>query len=84
MRIAPIAGIIVVAWLLVVAETYVFFDVILTFAPPIHEIGALTALALLKVALTLGLGVLWFVMILFLTQLYTKSKLRDQTPRASS
>ncbi len=84
MRIAPIAAIVVVAWLLIIAETYIFFNVILAYAPPIHQIGALTALALLKVVLTLGLGALWFVVIQYLAGIYTKSKLRDPTPTASS
>jgi hypothetical protein len=73
-----------IALLLVIAETYVFFNVILDFAPPIHEIGALTALSLLKVTLTLGLGVFWLLVVVFLTELYTRSKVRHRTPTVSS
>ena len=84
MRILPIAGIVAVAWLLIIAEVYLFFNVILAFAPPIHELGSLTLLALLKVGATLGLGVLWFVVMSTLAELYTSSKLRSRTPTSSS
>lgn len=84
MRLLPIAGIIAVAWLLIIGEVYLFFNVILPFAPPIHELGSLTLLALLKVASTLGLGALWFVVMSTLAELYTSSKLRSRTPRPSS
>ncbi len=84
MRIVPIVGIMAVAWFLIIAETYVFFDVILTYTPPIHELGSFTALAVLKVAATLGLGILWFVVMLVLTQVYVRSRLRRRTPTVSS
>ena len=84
MRLLPIAGIIAVAWLLIIGEVYLFFNVILAFAPPIHEVGSLTLLALLKVASTLGLGALWFVVMSTLAELYTSSKLRSRSPRPSS
>jgi hypothetical protein len=77
-------GIIVAAWLLILGEVYVFFEVIIEFTPPIHELGSLTLLAALKVGATLGLGVLWFVAMSFLAQIYTSSKLRSRTPRPSS
>jgi hypothetical protein len=82
--IFQITGIIVAAWLLIIAEAYVFFGVIIPLAPRIHEIGLFTLLAALKIGLTLGLGVLWFVVIGFLTQLYVKSKLGRRTPTSSS
>ena len=84
MRLLPIAGIIAVAWLLIIGEVYLFFNVILPFTPPIHELGSLTLLALLKVASTLGLGALWFVVMSTLAELYTSSKLRSRTPKPSS
>lgn len=84
MRLLPIIGIMGAAWLLIIAETYVFFGVVLEFAPPISELGRLTALALLKVFLTLSLGAIWFLVILFLTELYISSKLRSRTPTSSS
>jgi hypothetical protein len=85
MRLLPIAGIIAVAWLLIVGEVYVFFNVILAFAPPIHQLGSLTLLALVKIASTLGLGVLWFVVMSSLAELYTSSKLKiRKSPTPSS
>ena len=84
MRTLPVAGIIVAAWLLILGEVYVFFEVIIEFTPPIHELGSLTLLAALKVAATLGLGVLWFVVMSILAQVYTSSKLRSRTPKPSS
>ena len=73
-----------VAWLLVMLETYLFFGVIIPLGPPIHSIGVFTAIALLKLALTLGLGALWFVVIISLTQLYARSKVRRPLPTSSS
>ena len=87
MRLVPIIGILVIAWLLMIAEVYAFFDLILPFAPPIHELGSLTLLALLKVGLTIGLGVLWFLVMQGMAEIYTGSKLRrraHQPPTASS
>ncbi|MBI3858664.1 MAG: hypothetical protein HY296_00270 [Thaumarchaeota archaeon] len=84
MRLLPIASIMVIAWLLMIAEVYAFFDLILNFAPPIHDIGSFTVLAILKVGLTLGLGVLWFLVMQGLAELYTASRLRSRTPTASS
>jgi hypothetical protein len=83
-RVFPIVGILVVAWLLILGEVYVFFNVILTYAPPIHEIGSLTLLALLKVGATLGLGFLWFTVMQGLARAYTTSRLGRRTPRTSS
>ncbi len=84
MRLLPIAGILIVAWLLMIADVYLFFNVILVFAPPVSELGRLTGLALLKVGLTVGLGVLWFLVIQGLGELYTSSKVRNLTPKPSS
>lgn len=84
MRLAPLVGIITIAWLLIIGEVYVFFNVILAFAPPIHELGILTALALLKVGSTLGLGAVWFLVMSSLAELYTGSRVRRLTPRPSS
>lgn len=84
MRLLYVAGIIGVAWLLIILEVYVFFDVILAYVPPIHELGALTLLAIGKLAATLALGVLWFVVMSTLAEIYTRSKLRSLTPRPSS
>jgi hypothetical protein len=75
---------VVTAWLLIVGEVYVFFDVILVYAPPIHTVGSLTLVGLLKVGATVGLGVLWFVVVSALAKLYTTSKTRPRAPRPSS
>lgn len=80
MRMTSLIGIVVAAWLLIIAESYVFFEFIIPL-PAIHSVGALTEQAILKVGLTLGLGVLWFVVILSLTRLYFRSMLsRPPTP----
>ncbi len=84
MRLVPIIGMVVIAWLLIIGEVYLFFNVILAFAPPIHELGSLTALALLKVGSTLGLGALWFLVMSSLAELYTSSRIRRLIPRPSS
>lgn len=84
MRIFPIIGILTVAWLLMIAEIYLFFDVILVYTPPVYELGRLTLLALLKVGLTVGLGVFWFIVMQGLAEVYTSSRLRNRTPKPSS
>jgi hypothetical protein len=84
LRILPLVGISVVAWFLVILETYVFFDVIIPLGPPIHSIGVFTAVALVKIGLTLGLGVLWFVVIVSITELYARSRSRNPAPTSSS
>ncbi|QQG48516.1 MAG: hypothetical protein HY247_07175 [archaeon] len=84
MRLAPLVGIMSIAWLLMIGEVYVFFYVILEFAPPIHETGSLTLLALLKVAATLALGGLWFVVMSAVSRFYASSRVRARTPTPSS
>jgi hypothetical protein len=84
LRILPLVGISVVAWLLVIVETYLFFDVIIPLGPPIHTIGIFTAVALLKLGLTFGLGALWFVVIVSITELYGRSRMRSPAPTSSS
>lgn len=82
MRMGSLLGIVLAAWLLIIAESYVFFEYVIPL-PPIHSVGALTELALLKVGLTLGLGILWFAVIVSLTRFYFRSKLK-RTPTVSS
>ncbi len=84
MKLLPIIFILLVAWLLMIAEVYFFFNVILVFTPPVSELGRLTLLALLKVGLTVGLGLLWFLVMQGLAELYTSSRLKSRTPRPSS
>jgi hypothetical protein len=79
-----LVGIALAAWFLIVAESYIFFGVIIPLGPPIHSIGVFTALAILKLLLTLGLGVLWFVAIASLTELYARSMARRLPPTSSS
>ena len=84
MKLSSLAGITIVAWILIIVETYLLFDVIIPFAPPIHVIGAFAALAILKVLMTLGLGILWFVVVVSLSRTYVRSKLRHRPPTSSS
>ncbi len=84
MRLLPIVGILLVAWLLMIAEVYAFFNVILASEPPVSELGRLSALALLKVGSTVGLGVLWFVVMQGLAELYTAERIKTKTPTPSS
>ncbi|MDV3292795.1 MAG: hypothetical protein LYZ70_00820 [Nitrososphaerales archaeon] len=84
MRLAPLIGISVVAWFLILLETYLFFGVIIPLGPPIHSVGVFTAVALLKLSLTFGLGVLWFAVIASITGLYARSKARARPPTSSS
>jgi hypothetical protein len=84
MKLAPLIGIEAVAFLLIIGETYLFFMAIVPLGPVPHDPTVYTAIALLKVGLTFGLGVLWLVVMVLLTRYYVKSKLRTQTPRPSS
>jgi len=84
LKLGSLLGITVIAWALILIEAYLLFDVIIPFAPPIHSLGSLTALALLKVVLTLGLGILWFVIIVSLTETYVMSRLRRHPPTSSA
>ena len=73
MRLAPLMIMTTVAWLLILIESYVFFEFIVPF-PQIHEIGALTLLAILKVGLTFGLGAAWFAIMFLLRYFYVRSR----------
>jgi len=84
LRLQALIGISVAAWLLVIVETYVFFDVIIPLGPALHSIGVFTAIALLKIALTFGLGALWFVVIVSLTEVYERSLEKRLPPTPSS
>jgi len=84
MRTSSLLWIIVIAWLLIIIEAYLFFNLIIPFAPPIHSLGIHTALALLKIVLTFGLGFLWFVVIVSLSETYVMSKLGSRPPTSSS
>jgi hypothetical protein len=84
LRLGPLIAIEVAAFLLIIGETYLFFFVVVPLGPIPHNLGEYTAYALLKVILTVGLGVLWFLVMLGMTRVYVKSKLRNPTPRPSS
>jgi hypothetical protein len=84
MRLASLVGIEAVAFLLIVGEAYLFFTVVVPVGSIPHNPLEYTSLALLKIGLTLGLVVLWFLVMLALTRLYVRSKLGTRTPRPSS
>ncbi len=83
MRLAPLIAIEVVAFLLIIAETYLFFNVVVPLGPIPHNILEYTGYGLLKLILIAGLGAVWFLVMLELTRLYTRSKL-SPSPRPSS
>jgi len=83
MKLAPLFGIETAAFLLILAETYLFFDVVVPLGSIPHSLAAYTGLALLKLGLVVGLIALWFVVMVGLTRLYTRSKVRS-APRPSS
>ena len=84
MKLAPLIGIEVVAFLLILGETYLFFVAIVPLGPVPHSLAVYTAITLLKVGLTFGLGVLWLAVMVSLTRLYVRSRLRSRTPTPSS
>lgn len=84
MRLPPLVGIEAVAFLLIVGEAYVFFTTIVPLGSIPHDPFEYTGLALLKIVLTLGLVFLWFLVMLAMTRLYVRSKLRPRTPKPSS
>jgi len=84
LKLAPLLGIEVVAFLLILAETYFFFTIVVPIGAFPHNFGEFTGFALLKVVLTIGLGLLWFLVMLAMTRFYVRSKLRSLTPRPSS
>ncbi len=83
MRLLPLFMIELVAFLLIILETYVFFTLVVPLGPIPHTLTDYTTLALLKMFLILVLGALWFVTLDGLTRLYVRSMLRN-APRPSS
>ncbi len=63
--------VITASWLLILAETFVFFDIVRPLGPPLHE-GAVPS-TVLKVSLTVGLGVLWVVVMFGIWWLYLRA-----------
>ena len=84
MRLASLIEIEAVAFLLIIGETYLFFMAIVPLGPVPHDLTEYTAIALLKIGLTFGLGVLWLAVMVLLTRLYVRSKLRTRPPTPSS
>ena len=84
MKLVPLIGIEVAAFLLIIGETYLFFVAIVPLGPVPHSVDVYTAITLLKVGLTFGLGVLWLAVMVSLTRFYVRSRLRTRTPTSSS
>ena len=83
MRLLPLYLIETVAFLLIIAETYIFFIFVVPLGPIPHDLTEYTSFALLKVVLILALGVVWFLVLDGLTAAYVKSRVRS-SPRPSS
>jgi hypothetical protein len=83
MKLAPLFMIETTAFLLIIAETYFFFDFVVPLGPIGHTLTEYTGLALLKVLLIVGLAVFWFVVMIGMTRLYVRSK-AESSPRPSS
>lgn len=84
MRLAPLILIELAAFLLIIGETYAFFEFVVIFGPIPHNLADYTFDVLARVILTVGLGLLWFLVMLGLTRIYVRSKFRRLTPRPSS
>jgi hypothetical protein len=83
MKLGSLIGIEVVAFLLIIAETYIFFNVIPALGPIPHNPLEYTLSGLLKILSIVALVVVWFLGMLELTRIYTRSKL-SLSPRPSS
>jgi len=83
MKLAPLFEIEAVAFLLIIAETYLFFNFVVPLGPIPHSLTEYTGLALLKLILILALVAVWFVVMVGLTRIYVKSKV-GSAPRPSS
>ena len=84
MRLAPLFAIEVAAFLLIIGETYFFFTFVVPLGPIPHNPEEYTGYTLLKVVLTVGLGALWFLVMVGMTRAYVRSRLGNPTPRPSS
>ena len=83
MKLAPLFMIEATAFLLIIAETYFFFNFVVPLGPIPHTLTDYTGLALLKVVLIFGLAVFWFVVMIGMTRLYVRSKI-GSSPTPSS
>ena len=84
MRLAPLIGIEVAAFVLIVAEAYTFFTFVVPLGPVPHNPVEYTDYTLLKGALTFCLFVLWFGVIAALTGAYVRSRVGAPPPTAPS
>ncbi|MGA2665854.1 MAG: hypothetical protein ABSF83_13020 [Nitrososphaerales archaeon] len=68
-------GIVTVAWLLIIGETYFFVAVVRPLGPGIHLGDVPSSVA--KVILTAGLGVVWVVVMFVMDSLYARVRRAD-------
>ena len=64
-------AVVTVAWLLRLGATYVFFVVVRPLGPPLHEANMPSSVA--KIALTVGLGASWFVVMFAIDWLFVRA-----------
>jgi len=83
MKLAPLFGIEAAAFLLIIAETYLFFNFVIPIGSIPHSLTGYTGLALLKLGSIAALVALWFVVMIGLTRLYVREKIKA-APRPSS
>jgi hypothetical protein len=83
MKLAPLFGIEAVAFLLIIGETYLFFNFVVPLGPIPHSLTEYTGLALLKLALIIALVAVWFTVMIGLTRVYVRAK-AENAPRPSS
>lgn len=83
MKLAALFGIEAVAFLLIIGETYLFFNFVVPLGPIPHSLPEYTGLALLKLALILALVAVWFVVMIGLTRGFVRAKV-ENAPRPSS
>jgi len=83
MKLAPLIGIEIAAFALIIFETYVFFNVVVPLGPIPHTLVEYTGYGLLKMLLVVGLVAVWFLVMVELTRLYTRSRL-SPSPSPSS
>jgi len=84
MKLAPLIWIEVAAFFLILGETYLLFAAIVPLGPVPHSFTVYTATTLLKIGLTFGLGFLWLIVMISLTRIYVRSRLKSRTPTLSS
>ena len=76
---------IVIAWLLIIGESYIFFAVIRPLGPALHIGFRLSFLSsILKILGTAGLAFGWVGIMLAIRAILIKSKVRGKTPISSS